>query len=167
MTTKEFITPDELFRDSFSLARKIHDSGCHPDFLLVLWRGGAPVGMAVHEYLRWKGVEAKDLIVKVESYGGIEKRHEPLVENEEGMLAGINESSRILIVDDIFDSGETMARIRDLLRRKTRNVKTAVLYWKKRGAVGPDYFVREVFNWIVFPHELADLSPDEVGRHIS
>jgi uncharacterized protein len=165
MSPKEFLSPDALVRDSFRLARSIYDSGYRPDTLLVLWRGGTPVGIIVHEFLHYKGIRTYHTVVKVESYDGIEKRGEPKIENLDAALPRIEPGSRVLIVDDIFDSGCTVKAVRDQLLPRTRHVAVATLYRK----VGqhqtdrePDFVVKDTDRWIVFPHELMDLSPDEI-----
>ena len=50
---KIYISADELLIDSFKLAKKIYKSGFQPQFIVGVWRGGAPVGIAVQEYLDW------------------------------------------------------------------------------------------------------------------
>jgi hypoxanthine phosphoribosyltransferase len=162
MTSKEFITPDRLFRDSFALAKKIHDSGYRPDFLLVLWRGGAPVGLVIHEFLGYKGIKIRHMVVRAESYTGMATRTEPVVENIEAVLKVLGGDTKVLIVDDIFDSGGTVRKIRELLLPRTVNVRVATLYCRKGAKAGPDYYLREVSGWLVFPHEIAGLSLDEI-----
>jgi uncharacterized protein len=163
--TKEFIRADDLVRDSFTLAKQIYDSAYCPEVLVVLWRGGTPVGIVVHEFLLYKGIETEHMVVKARSYDGIGKRTEPQVDGADAMLHAVKENSRVLIVDDIFDTGFTLKRVRDLLGEKTRHVKTATLYCKTahgRTQTMPDFYVRRTANWIVFPHELMDLSLDEI-----
>jgi len=53
---KVFITAEELLRDSFKLAKLVHESDFEPDFIIGVWRGGAPVGIALQEYLDFVGV---------------------------------------------------------------------------------------------------------------
>ena len=74
MSEKEFISPTDLIRDSFALAKQIYDSGYRPDVLLVLWRGGTPVGVVVHEYLLFKNIRTYHTAVKATSYSGIDRR---------------------------------------------------------------------------------------------
>jgi hypoxanthine phosphoribosyltransferase len=47
--TKKYITADELLLDSFRLGVMIHNSGFKPDFIVGVWRGGTPVGIAIQE----------------------------------------------------------------------------------------------------------------------
>ena len=49
--SKTYITADELLLDSFRLGVQIHNSGFKPDFIVGVWRGGTPVGIAIQEIL--------------------------------------------------------------------------------------------------------------------
>ncbi len=167
MSEKEFISGNQLVRDSFVLARQIYDSGYVPDVLVVLWRGGTPVGMAVHEFLLYKGINTYHAAVKVTSYEGIEKRQAPVVEHMDSVLAEVPESANVLVVDDIFDSGCTVRHVVDLLKARSLNIRIATLYYKPGNNLTdlkPDFFLEETDRWIVFPHELIDLSPEEIRQ---
>jgi len=165
MMVKEFVKSNDLVRNSFALAKKIYDSGYCPEVLLVIWRGGTPVGIVVHEFLLYRGIQTYHAAVKAESYQGIGKRMEPRIEHLGPVLAMLKKDSRVLVIDDIFDTGCTMKKVCDLLEKKTRNVKVATLYYKpgrNMTNIVPDFFFRETSNWIVFPHELIDLTLDEI-----
>ena len=54
---KVYINAQDLLEDSFQLATNIYDSGFRPHFIVGIWRGGTPVGIAVQEFLEYKGVE--------------------------------------------------------------------------------------------------------------
>jgi hypoxanthine phosphoribosyltransferase len=151
--------------DSYRLAHKIHKSGFRPDAILVLWRGGAPVGIAVHEFLAAKGWNADHMVVKTQSYHGIGRRSAPRIEDTLGVLRKIRKNSRNIIVDDIFDTGETLHKISLALKKKSCEIKTAVIYFKKgTGKAKPDYHIRDTDKWIVFPHELAGLTRAEIMK---
>ena len=55
---KTFIQADELLKDSFKLASQVFDSGYRPDYIVGVWRGGAPIGIAVQEFLDVLGIDA-------------------------------------------------------------------------------------------------------------
>jgi hypoxanthine phosphoribosyltransferase len=167
MIQKEFVRADGLARDSFALAKKIYDSGFRPDSLLVLWRGGTPVGIFIHEFLLYKGVQTYHTAVKAESYTGIGERVEPRIENLDAFLSRLTPESRVLVVDDIFDTGCTLKKVRDTLRARTSNIRIATLYYKigtSRVDFTPDFYMRMTDRWIVFPHELMGLEPSEIKR---
>ncbi|MBL7114873.1 MAG: hypoxanthine phosphoribosyltransferase [Kiritimatiellae bacterium] len=167
MVQKEYIDPNKLLRDSFLLARKIYDSGYRPTVILVLWRGGTPIGIVVHEFLAYKGLETYHTVIKAESYKGIEQRIEPHIENLDCIVNQIPKDAHVLIVDDIFDSGQTTQAVRDALAEKTKEVRIATLYVRKghhTSALKPDFYIREFDHWLVFPHELSGLSPEEIAN---
>ena len=162
---KVFVRADDQVRDSFVLAKRIFDSGFAPDVLLVLWRGGTPVGIVIHEFLLYKGIATYHTVLKAESYTGIGERREPLIEHVESLLSQVNPDSRVLVVDDIFDSGCTMKKVIELLGPAVAEIRIATLYYKPKAnttEIPPDYYVRESDRWIVFPHELMDLTPSEI-----
>jgi len=53
MTDKLFISAQSLLEDSWRLAVNILKDGFHPNFIVGVWRGGTPVGIAVQEMLEW------------------------------------------------------------------------------------------------------------------
>lgn len=167
MLKKVFITPDQLVRDSFRLARSVYDSGFRPDVLLALWRGGSPVGIVVHEFLLYLGVPTYHTAIKVDTYDGIGRRRKPRLERCGHVLKRLGPDTRVLVVDDIYDSGDTLTAVRARLGARTPHVRTATVYCKNgRNACegGPDYYVRATRNWLVFPHELVGLTPREIRR---
>jgi hypoxanthine phosphoribosyltransferase len=161
MEAKEFISADGLLEDSFGLAKKIFDSGYEPEVLVCLWRGGTPVGIAVHEYLLYKGIETNHVAIKAASYTGPGARNDVEVENIDAFVGSLPPDSRVLIIDDIYDTGFTLKKVYEQFSRRTRNIKTATLYHKlgpQNDGDGPDFCLRETDNWIIFPHELIGLS---------
>jgi len=165
MIVKTYLSANDVTRDSFLMARRILDSGFRPDAIIALWRGGSPVGIAVQEFLRVKGIDCYHTIVKCSAYTGIEQMHEPVIENMDYVHAMLNSESRVLVVDDIFDTGRTARCIRRELNKSTSHVRFAMPYFKpSRNATDlvPDYYVHETENWLVFPHELMDLTPAEI-----
>jgi len=165
MVEKEFIRADDLVRDSFSLAKRIYDSGFIPDVLLVLWRGGTPVGIVIHEFLLFKGIDTYHTALKAVSYVGIGKRVEPMIENVESLMKHLTSESRVLVIDDIFDSGSTMKKVVEELGSLVAELKIATLYYKSEANttdIIPDFYGRKTDRWIVFPHELMGLTPAEI-----
>jgi len=163
--TKQFLTANEVTRDSFLLAHKVYTSGFAPDVIIALWRGGTPVGCVVHEYLQQRGIACYHTAVKVTSYTGIGTHGEAIIENIEAVCALLKPESRILVVDDIFDSGRTAQALRHRLEPLARDIRFAMPYFKPGNNATPftpDYFVHRTDAWLVFPHELEGLTPEEI-----
>lgn len=167
MSNKIYLQANQLYNDSFALARQIYDSGFVPDALIALWRGGSPVGIAVHEFFLFKGVKFYHTIVKTVSYTGINESKEPVVENLDYVLKQISKDSKVLVVDDIFDTGSTARVMKEKLAPAGCEVKFAMPYYKparNKTDLVPDFFVKKVDEWLVFPHELCGLSPEEIKQ---
>ena len=166
MGNKIYISANDYLRDSFRLARMILDSGWQPDDLLALWRGGAPVGVTVHEFLYYHGLRPRHRVLKCQSYTGIQSRsHDVVFENADDIFRSVVPGSRVLVIDDVFDTGNTARAVLDKLAPFKAEVRLATVYWKpnqNQTAFKPDFYVRETDDWIVFPHELDGLTPDEV-----
>lgn len=165
MNEKIYVTADQLALDSFALARRIHDSGFVPDVLVVLWRGGTPIGVIIHEYLQFKGIHTYHTALKCTSYTGIQTRGAPTVENLSPLLDILTPESRVLIVDDIFDTGCTARTVTESMATRTSHIRIATLFYKpakNQTDLTPDYFLHETDQWIVFPHELMGLREEEI-----
>ena len=165
MADKIYLTANEFLLDSFRLGQQVLDSGWRPDVLIALWRGGTPVGVAVHELLYFRGVPTIHMAVKCQSYSGIGQRGEVVFENTDAIFAQIRPEHRVLVVDDIFDSGNTARAALRLLAPHAAEARLATLYWKPNANITdlrPHYHVRETDAWIVFPHELDGLTPEEI-----
>lgn len=166
MTKKIYVSADEYLREGWKLARQILDSGWEPEDLIALWRGGAPVGVAVHEFLYYHGLRPRHRVLKCQSYTGIQTRaHEVVFENSDEIFQSIVRGSRVLIIDDVLDTGNTARAVFERLAPLGADVRLATVYWKpsqSRTGIKPDFYVRLTDEWIVFPHELDGLTPDEV-----
>lgn len=167
MDDKIYLDSNGLTRDSFALARKIYDDGFRPDVIIGLWRGGTPVAVAVQEFLHCLGVDCYHTALKTQAYTGIGEHKHPVIENMGAVMDHLKTAARVLVVDDIFDSGDTVAAVREAFAPFVRDLRFATLYYKparSRWPFKPDYYLRETDAWLVFPHELVGLSPEEVER---
>ena len=172
MMDKHFISAEELLTDSFRLADQIFRSGFRPHFIVGVWRGGAPVGIAVQEYLDYMGVETDHIAIRTSSYYGINQQDKEVrVHGLNYIIDHVNSDDELLLVDDVFDSGRSVIAIVDELKLKTRanlpeTIKIATPYYKpdrNTTEIIPDYYVHETDRWLVFPHELAGLSSEEIA----
>ena len=172
---KHFIDANTLLEDSFDLAAKILESAYVPDLILGIWRGGSPIAIAVHEFFHFKGYEVDHHPLRISSYTGIEEQAEKITIHGFDSLeihpkAAVN---RILIVDDVFDSGRSVAALALALDRHYQNhspalhpeIRIACPWYKpdnNQTTIIPDYYLYETERWLVFPHELAGLNKEEI-----
>lgn len=174
MAEKLFITANQLLEDSFRLGRRVLDDGFRPDFIVGIWRGGAPVGIAVQELLAFNGVESDHIAVRTSSYGEMGKQDDEIrVYGLHYLLETVQADDKVLLVDDTFDSGRSLGALIDAIRASAgenapRDIKSAVIFYKptkRKVAFEPDYFMHETDKWVVFPHELVGLSDGEIRTH--
>jgi hypoxanthine phosphoribosyltransferase len=173
MTTKRFITAQELLDDSFRLGLQIIESGYRPNYIVGVWRGGAPVGIAVQELLDFMGVETDHIAIRTSSYSGIENRNRHVrVHGLSYIVKHVNAEDSLLLVDDVFDTGlsiqQVLKDLREECRKNMPEVKVATPYFKpdnNQTNMIPDFFVHETDTWLVFPHELHGLSEAEIRKH--
>jgi uncharacterized protein len=171
---KTFVSADSLLRDSFELALQIVRSGFEPSFLVGIWRGGAPIGISVQEVLEYNGIECDHIAIRTSSYTGIDRQTPTVrVHAVDYLVSRLTFEDRLLLIDDVFDSGRSLeAVIAELRRRCRRNlpehIRIATVYYKparNRSSLTPDYHVRSTDQWLVFPHELQGLTREEILLH--
>lgn len=170
---KTYITAQSLLEDSFRLAAQVYEDGFRPKFVIGIWRGGTPVGIAVQEYFEYKNVETDHIAVRTSSYYGINKQSKTIkVHGLQYLIENANAEDSLLIVDDVFDSGRSIDALinqtQELMRKNyPKDVRVATPWYKpgnNKTKMVPDYFVHESSDWLVFPHELKGLTDEEVKR---
>ena len=172
MVDKTYVTAQSLLDDSFRLGLKVMEDGFYPDYIIGIWRGGTPVGIAVQELLKYHGHPSDHIAIRTSSYTGIEQQSDDIrVHGLHYIIENVNAEDTLLIVDDVFDSGRSIRavidRINELSRRNTPDViRIATVYYKpgkRKVDLVPDYFIHETEEWLVFPHELEGLTEEEVA----
>ena len=138
---------DELGSGAKALAEQVAADGFRPDFVLGISRGGLLVAGALAYALGIK----KTFTMSVEFYTGVDERLElPMILPPVPDLVDLHEA-RVLIVDDVADTGQTLVLVKDFLEGKVGEVRIAVLYEKPRSAVQCEYVWARTDRWIVFP----------------
>ena len=167
---KLFIKSDVLLKDSFQLAWNVYESGFEPNYIIGVWRGGAPVGIAVQEFLNVLGIKSDHVAIRTSYYSGIGERKDSVqVYGLNYVIRQLESEDKLLIVDDVHDTGNSVAQIiADIAaacKKNTPEIKIATPYYKpNKSQTGnkPDYYLHETDQWLVFPHELDGLSVEEI-----
>ena len=168
---KIFITADELMSSSLKLGEMIIKDGFRPDFIVGVWRGGTPVGIAVQELLDFCHIKTDHFAIRTSSYTGIAEQ-EPRVKvyGLHYLIDNMNSDDSLLILDDVFDSGRSIKAIiheLDIHMRKNMptDVRVGTVYYKPNKNLTnriPNYFVHKTEDWLIFPHELDGLTDEEI-----
>ncbi len=146
---KVFISAQQLLEDSFDLALKVFESGFRPNYIVGVWRGGAPVGIAVQDLLQALGVDADHIAIRTSSYSAIGKRDKQVkVHGLTYLIKRLESEDSLLIVDDVYDSGlsinQTIKELTRACKKNTPEIRIATPYYKpqnNRTDREPDYFV--------------------------
>ena len=147
-TPCELITWEHFYRLAQKLARTVHATGYRPDLIVAIGRGGYLPARVLSDYL-----DVFDLAsVRIEHYRGA--RRQPVARIRYPLTAD-SRGRRVLLVDDVSDSGETFElAVRHLKEHgEPAELRTAVLHHKRVSAFVPDYYAAEVvqWRWIIYP----------------
>ena len=148
-------------------------SGFRPNRIVAIWRGGAPIGIAVQELFAAFGIETDHIAIRTQSYTGIDERTAVKVFGLNYLVKTVQHTDRLLIVDDVFDTGRTIEAVIGELSAKARrntpgDIRVAVPWYKplrNQTEREPDYYLEVSDQWLNFPHSLTDLTEDEIKRY--
>jgi hypoxanthine phosphoribosyltransferase len=143
------------------LAVAIASSGYRPDVILAIARGGMIIAGSLAYALKIKNL----YVINVEYYTGVDTRLEfPVILPPPLELVDLADA-RILVADDVADTGHTLALVRESCATQVAEVRCAVLYQKPASVVGCDYVWKRTDRWIDFPWSagaaLVDLPWDQ------
>ena len=143
----ETLTWVDFGRSCRDLARRIHTDGYRPDLILAIARGGLfPAGGLGY------ALDVKNLhVINVEFYTGVDERLPmPVVLPPVPQLVDLS-GARVLIADDVADTGATLRLVKDFCAQHVAEVRCAVIYEKPRSIVKCEYVWRRTGLWIDFP----------------
>lgn len=144
---REVLTWERFGVASRQLAQQVADSGFAAEIVIAVARGGLlPAGALAYAL----GTKAAGTL-NVEFYSDIEETLPDPVVLEPMLDTAAIRGKRLLVVDDVADSGRTLALVMDMMRHYEADARSAVLYTKPRSILIPDYSWRETELWITFP----------------
>lgn len=182
---KEFLPYDTVRNGALKMAHRIHMDGFIPDVIYVSLRGGAYVANVVSEYFKIARKDVHPVLyaaVVARSYSDIRQHDRVMVDGWTYSPEHLRHGDKILLVDDIFDSGKTINYLVELLLEKgipRKDIKVAVhdykyfTYYEEQLPIQPDYWCRkftinkpEEDLWIHYmSHELIGLSKEELEEY--
>jgi hypothetical protein len=137
----------------------VRDSGYRPDLIVAIGRGGYVPGRVLSDILGLMDLTS----FKIEHYRNAQKQSAARVRYP---LATDTTGRRVLLVDDVSDTGDTFAVALEHLRSRgtPAEVRTAVLYHKTVCPYVPDYYAQKAvkWRWIVYPWAVTE----DVGSFI-
>ena len=138
-----FYSYDEFARDVKDMARKVRDE-FNPEAILAVARGGLTLGHWLATALENRNLFTLNSIHYEES-----KKLDTI---EIFNIPDMSKFSKILLVDDIIDSGESMVEIKRALFKIYPNldVKIATIFYKPKALLLPEFKVKEADDWVEF-----------------
>ena len=150
---REILTWETFGTASRELAQMVVDDGYQPDIILSITRGGLLPTGAISYALDLKALH----IINVEFYTGIESRLlEPVFLPPLPATADLS-GQKVLIVDDVADTGHTLNRVKEFCAPHVAEVRVAVLYEKPPSVVKADYVWKHTPLWITCPLSLRHI----------
>lgn len=144
---------EDVVKKCYKLAYKILRSGFNPDAIAAVLRGGTLPALIISDYL---GIE-NFYTIRTRHWGIGEKIYdEPQILSIQGNF----NDKRILIVDDVVDTGKTLRKIVDTLYEKYNpiEIRSAVIYVKPNTIYVPDYYAEKLpsWKWVFFPWSVVE-----------
>lgn len=148
-----YIAPswDQLGHLSFKLAKQILQKGNDYDRIIVIAKGGLTWSRVLADYLQIQNIET----IRVRLYRGIGKtfKKPQILQDIKTSIEG----ERILLFDDVADSGQTLDFVQKLIKKQgAKSIDTAALFYKPASKTIPNFYDHQTDAWIVFPHELRE-----------
>jgi len=129
------------------LAAMVADDGYRPEMILSIARGGLFVAGSLGYALAVKNL----YVMNVEYYAGVDERLEVPVHIPPYVDFVDTSNTKVLITDDVADTGHTLDFVEKFCEGKVGEVRTAVLYEKPQSVVKCDYVWKRTDQWINFP----------------
>ena len=138
-----FYSYDEFAVDVKKMAKEIKDE-FNPEVILAVARGGLTLGHSLAGALENRNLFTLNSI----HYEDTNKLDTINIFN----VPDLSAYKKILLVDDIIDSGESMVEIkRELLKRYPNlEIKIATVFYKQKALLLPEYKVKEAHDWVEF-----------------
>ncbi|MEM2763589.1 MAG: phosphoribosyltransferase [Sulfolobales archaeon] len=159
-----YITWKKVIRLCYRLAKKIANSGYRPEVVVSIMRGGVVPALIVSDIFNVDSFYA----LRVKHWGIAEEVYPvPIIEQ---LPQGRVEGRRVLLVDEVADTGKTLeASIKELAKLHPKEIRTAVLHLKPTSVVIPNYYAEKLDKWVwlFYPWSLVEtvvaLAIKEVG----
>ena len=182
---KEFLSYNIVRNNALKMAHRIYHEGFIPDVIYVSLRGGVYLGNVISEYFKVVQRRVRPVYyaaVVARSYTGVQESEEVKVEGWTYSTESLRIGDKVLLVDDIFDSGRTINHLAKIIMEKgipRKDLKVVVHDYKyfydkaEQYPVQPDYWARkhelsekDDSMWIHYSsHELIGLTLDELEEH--
>ena len=147
MNEREWLDWESYGKAVRELAAMVADDGYRPEMILAIARGGLFCAGSLGYALSIKNI----YVMNCEYYTGVDERLPVPVMLPPAVDLVDHRNSKILIADDVADTGHTLKMVYDFCVERVGDVRSAVLYEKSHSLVKSDYVWKRTDLWINFP----------------
>ncbi len=150
MPNPKFEAPswDEIYELLLSLAKRIRETGHLPEVIVGVSRGGWPPARVMSDLLENQNLANMKVVFYKDI--GVRNRAPVITQPVTSEVTG----KRVLVVDDVADSGLSLREVSKHLKRKgARDIKVCTIYLKPKSVFTPDFYARKTTKWVIFPWE--------------
>lgn len=149
----EYVSWNRFYDLCSDLHRRIVADDFRPEVIVAVARGGYMPGRVLADFFGQMALTA----IRIEHYRGLERRPETIIRDP---LTTDIRGRRVLLVDDVSDSGDTFSVALDHLHEKgpPLELRTAALHHKQSSSYTPDFYARRVvkWRWIIYPWAVVE-----------
>ena len=157
--TFETVEWDHVYSLLLEIADRIKESEFKADIIVGISRGGLLPARILSDLLDNPHLAN----IKVEFYVDIDQTKEvPVITQPVSVSV---KDKRVLIVDDITDSGQSFRLVWETLAQEVAEVKTVTIYHKPWSCFTPDIYARETEAWVIFPWEFRETTK-KLGKRL-
>jgi len=139
---------DEIYELLLSLAKRIRETGYLPEVIVGVSRGGWPPARIMSDLLENQNLANMKVVFYKDI--GVRNRAPVITQPVTSEVTG----KRVLVVDDVADSGLSLREVSKHLKRKgARDIKVCTIYLKPKSVFTPDFYARKTTKWVIFPWE--------------
>lgn len=154
-------TWDNIESITVRLYELVRNEGYSPDIIAGISRGGLVPARIISDLFLCEFEKPTLAIMQIGFYSGVGKTDkEPIIYQD---LPGLLHGKKILLIDDVADSGISLDfAVKYLNMKKPLEVRIGTLYYKPWSIVKPHYYVEETERWIIFPHERYEFMSEQL-----
>ena len=147
---RKYVAPswDDVYDMMIELAGEIKRAGYSPEVIVGVSRGGWPPARIMSDLLENPNLAN----MKVEFYTsiGVTAQRPKITQPVTSDVIG----KRVLVVDDVADSGHSLrVTVKHLARKGAREIRVCTLYLKPKSIFKPNHYARTTSKWVIFPWE--------------
>jgi hypoxanthine phosphoribosyltransferase len=156
----EVPTWNQIYEMLLCQAQKIKNQNYKPDIIIAIARGGVVSARILSDLLENPNLS----FIQIEFYTNINQTlQEPTLKQT---LTPKVIGKKVLLIDDIADTGKSLQLAKTHLQQGAIEIKTATLYQKNQSITTPDFYEKQTTSWVVFPWDIKEALRQIIHRSL-